>query len=209
MKKACLISFEGIECSGKSLQSQRLKDYCDAQKIPAVLIREPGSTAIGEEIRKILLYKECSPSTELLLFLAARSELLTKKIIPELEKGSIVICDRYFHSTLAYQGYGRNIDLSSIKKISSLLSLNIEPTQTFLLQPPYEILKERLLEKQKSFTLDRIESSREDILRYIYTGFEKIAEEYPYIYKIESMASEDEIHAQILVTFKKILNTEV
>ena len=115
-----LISFEGIDGCGKSTQINLLKNELENRDISSCILREPGDTSISDKIREILLDKEnniCAES-ETLLFLAARAQLVREKILPELEKGSLVICDRYYDSTLAYQGYGRNLDRSLINNLN-------------------------------------------------------------------------------------------
>ena len=109
-RKSYFITFEGPEGSGKSTQIKRIAAYLKRKGRRVLLLREPGGTAVSEAIRSILLnkrYKEMQPETELLLYLAARSQIVREKIQPALKKGWVVICDRYEDSTLSYQGYGR------------------------------------------------------------------------------------------------------
>ena len=101
-----LITFEGIDTCGKGTQINLLKQCLEANKIEHIVVREPGTTDVGKDIRKILLTKDMEPETELLLFFAARKEVVEKIIKPALDQDKIVICDRFYHSTLAYQGYG-------------------------------------------------------------------------------------------------------
>src|SRR5918995_6440903 len=110
-RNSVFVTFEGGEGSGKSTQVQRLRQHLEGRGRRVVQVREPGGTPLGEELRKLLLKSQSiSPRTELLLFLAARSELVQKVIKPALSGGIDVICDRFIDSTVAYQGYGRGLD---------------------------------------------------------------------------------------------------
>ncbi len=99
------ITFEGVECSGKSLQSKKLLEYCEAHDIPAILVREPGGTPTGESLREIILHQDCTSLAEFFIWSASRTHLTETIIKPDLQYDIIVISDRYFHSSLAYQGY--------------------------------------------------------------------------------------------------------
>src|SRR4051812_3841063 len=119
MKQGRFISFEGIEGCGKTTQIGLLSDYLKKKNTPFTITREPGGTAVGEGIRKILLNSETihlTAASELLLFYASRSQNITEKIIPALERGETVICDRFYDASKAYQGYGRGIPLDFIDK---------------------------------------------------------------------------------------------
>ena len=137
MKKGYFITFEGAEGSGKSTQIRRLAAYLRRKGRKVLLLREPGGTRVSEAIREIILnkfFKEMKPETELLLYLAARAQIVRQKILPALQKGQVVICDRFEDSTAAYQGYGRKISLEAIEKVSKLLVRgNLVPSLTFIL----------------------------------------------------------------------------
>src|SRR5882672_10749988 len=112
MPKGRFVSFEGIEGCGKTTQIALLSEYLKQRSIPHTITREPGGTAVGEGIRKILLNSEMihlTAASELLLFFASRSQNILEKIKPALERGDMVLCDRYYHASMAYQGYGRGI----------------------------------------------------------------------------------------------------
>src|SRR6476661_1241018 len=130
------LSFEGIEGCGKTTQIAILSDYLKRRAIPHTITREPGGTAVGEGIRKILLNSETihlTAASELLLFYASRSQNIQEKIKPALERGEMVICDRYYHASMAYQGYGRGIPLDFIQKITELVVAEYRPDMTLLL----------------------------------------------------------------------------
>jgi dTMP kinase len=135
------ITFEGGEGSGKSSQAKAIYGRLKRRGIPAILIHEPGSTNLGQKISRLLKWAhntEISPLGEMLLFNAARSQLVSHVIKPALEEGKIVICDRFADSTLAYQGYGRGLNLDTIEQINSLACQGIQPYITFLLDIPVE-----------------------------------------------------------------------
>ncbi len=144
-RKGFFITFEGGEGAGKSTQIQHACTYLKKLGKKAVLLREPGSTSIGEKIRQVLLdsqnQKMCV-ETELFLYLAARAQLVREMILPELAKGSVVVCDRFEDSTLAYQGHGGGISLDLLKKVSVLARGTLTPNLTFFLDlNPKEGLK--------------------------------------------------------------------
>ncbi|HCG76313.1 MAG: dTMP kinase [bacterium (Candidatus Ratteibacteria) CG_4_10_14_3_um_filter_41_18] len=133
--KGILISFEGIDGSGKSTQSKKLYHWLKGKKYPVVYLEEPGGSNLGAKIKKILLYSQepIEKFSELLLFLAARNQLVKEIILPSLKKGEILILDRFYDSTLAYQGYGRGIDKSLIIKLNRIVTEGITPNLTILL----------------------------------------------------------------------------
>jgi dTMP kinase len=136
MNSGRFVSFEGIEGCGKTTQIALLSDYLKKKSIPHTITREPGGTAVGEGIRKILLHSETihlTAASELLLFYASRSQNIQEKIKPALERGEMVICDRYYHASMAYQGYGRGISLDFIQKLTDLVCHPFRPDVTFLL----------------------------------------------------------------------------
>ena len=150
------ITFEGSEGCGKSTQSRLLAQYLKRKGKRVVYLREPGGTKISERIRKILLdpKNHISLATEMLLYMAARAEVVNKIINPAITQGKIVICDRFLDSTLAYQGYGLGIDINFIKKIGNFVTGGIKPDLTILLDLPvkkglrYRKLKKDRIEKR-------------------------------------------------------------
>lgn len=136
MQRGKFITFEGPEKSGKSTQAKLLADYLKNSGYKTIFIREPGSTKIGEAIRKVLLNKknqEMSIMAEMLLYMAARAQLVEQVIEPALKKGYIVLCDRFLDSTIAYQGSGCGLGVSVIKKIGELSTSGLMPDLTLLL----------------------------------------------------------------------------
>lgn len=136
MKKGYFITFEGVEGSGKSTQIRHAVRFLKRKGYPVLLFREPGGTKTSEAIRRVLLdkrLKEMCPETELLLYLAARAQLVREKIEPALKKGKIVVLDRYEDSTLAYQGFGGGIPVQTILEMSRFVRKTRIPNLTFLL----------------------------------------------------------------------------
>lgn len=135
-----LVTFEGGEGSGKSTQAAALAARLEAAARPAVRLREPGGTPLGEALRDLLLHggPEITPEAELLLFLAARAELVRLQVRPALDAGQVVICDRFSDSTLAYQGYGRGLDLAAIRPLDAFATGGLVPDLTLLLDLPLE-----------------------------------------------------------------------
>jgi len=142
VKRGLFLSFEGGEGSGKSLQARGLADTLTEGGREVVLTREPGGTAAGERIRDILLHAReipLSPEAQVLLFSSARAQLVREVIRPALEAGKIVIADRFFDSTVVYQGHGHGVSLQAIREVTALAVGTLVPDRTFLLDVPSEV----------------------------------------------------------------------
>ncbi len=172
-----LLSIEGTEGCGKSTIAEGLIKYLTDKNLPVSLYREPGGTEAGEKIREILLYTNVSPLSEALLYFAARSELVDKRIIPDLEQGKVVILDRFTDSTLAYQGYGRGLPLDWIKEMNHRVTHSIKPGITFLLTTPSPL---GFLKAGR----DRIENEPLSFHNKVKEGYLKIARSEPERIKI-------------------------
>lgn len=170
------ITLEGGEGCGKSTQAEALYRRLRRKNLPALLIHEPGGTALGEEIRKRLKRRteDITPQAELLLFAASRAQLVAEVIQPALKKGKIVICDRFSHSTTAYQRYGRRLSPAAVKTINRLATQNVAPDLVILLDLPPE---EGLARRGK--LLDRFESEALSFHRRVREGYRKMAAEEP------------------------------
>ena len=174
--KGLFITFEGLDGSGKTTQIRILYDFLKEKGLDVVLTREPGGTEIGSKIRNILLNKKnkgMSSRTETLLFLASRAELTSKVINPALKEGKIVICDRFFDSTVVYQGIARELGEDRILEMSLWATADIIPDLTFLLSIKADMCEERMqvTSKQK----DRIEMEKNYFKEKIYRGYLKVA----------------------------------
>ena len=165
-----LISFEGMDKSGKTTQIKLLSDYLKSKNHEVVITREPGGTEVGEMIRKILLdiKNNIFDRAELLLYLASRSQNTKEVIIPALKEGKIVICDRYIDSSVVYQGFGRGIDVEEIKKLNYFATYGVIPDITFVMQ-----IDPKTYEKRKGVQ-DRIESSGNEFLKRVFEGYAKL-----------------------------------
>ena len=175
-----LITFEGIDFCGKSAQIDLLIANLESIKAPFILLREPGGTIIAEKIRQILLTKEqemMSPVAEYLLYSAARAQLVREKIIPSVEQGLLVICDRYYDSSTAYQGYGRNIDLEIVDQVSYFATSGIEPNLTFLIDIDLDEMERR--KKLMNKNLDRMEEQDRSFFEKVRNGYLRIAAKEP------------------------------
>ena len=171
------ITFEGGEGCGKSTQSRLLLEKLHQQNIPAVLNHEPGGTALGDEIRRLLKREQgiaISPQAELLLFVASRAQLVAELIRPALAEGKVVICDRFVHSTLVYQGYGRGLDLTTLEMVNNMATESLKPDLAILLN----ISPEQGL-KRKGSLRDRFELEDLSFHRRVREGYLKMAAAEP------------------------------
>ena len=173
------ITFEGGEGCGKSTQARVLERRLRDQNIPAILTHEPGGTALGNELRKLLKRKPCpersegtplSPQAELLLFAASRAQLIAEVICPALDLGKVVICDRFSYSTLVYQGYGRELGLDMVEMVNSWATQNLKPDIVIFL----DISPEQGLARKRSLK-DRFELEDLSFHRRVQEGYLKMA----------------------------------
>ena len=207
------IVIEGIDGSGKTTQINELSKWLISTKtIPdknqLIITREPGGTNLGRSIRSLLLdkAKEKTPDsiTELLLYAADRSQHVNEIIRPSLERGDWVISDRFCGSTLAYQGYGRKLDLNLIKDLEVIATQGIYPDITFLLDIPVEeSIKRRMYKKD-----DRIEKEGREFLSNVSLGFKALSEEKKWK-KISAINSEEQIISEIKSEIKKLIEKEI
>jgi len=190
------ITFEGIEGCGKSTQANLLYDFFTNKNIESVLTHEPGGTPISEKIRELLLDRkniDMVPLTELFLYYASRSQHTFEIIIPALKQGKIVISDRYFDSTVAYQGEGRNIPKQKLIEINNFATGGLIPQITFLFDIPAEIGLKRIK------NMDRIESEDLDFHNRVRAAFLTIARDNPDRVKIiDGMQQIEDIHKEII-----------
>ena len=187
------IVFEGPDGSGKTTQIGLLREYLDNIGYKCLITREPGGTRISENIRDIILnpdYKEMSPITEMMLYAAARSQLVHEVIGPAIERGEMVISDRFVDSSLVYQGIARGIGTEQVASVNALGIGNYKPDMTFYIDLPEE---EGLRRKKMQKKLDRLEQESVDFHHLVSEGFRKIFNDRPEVVKIDGMMSVDEI----------------
>jgi len=208
MKQGRFVSFEGIEGCGKTTQIALLSEVLTRRSIPHSVTREPGGTAVGEGIRKILLHSETihlTAAAELLLFYASRSQNILEKIEPALSKGQIVICDRFYHASMAYQGYGRGIPIEFIEKLTDLVCGDRRPEITILLDIEPEVGLSRARARNSRRTEDEGRFEMEEIPFYskIRNGYLELAAREPErIRVIPANRTNDEIHRDVLKTLE-------
>ena len=170
------IVFEGVEGSGKSTQSRELVARLQTEGLPARLIREPGGTPIGEQIRGLLQGDyDITPLAELLLFNAARASLVETVLRPALDDGEVVVCDRYVYSTLAYQGYGRGLDIETIRELDQIATGGLDADLVVLLDLPTE----DGISRKGDAALDRIEREGRKFHERVRKGYLDIARQQP------------------------------
>ena len=203
MKQGRFVSFEGIEGCGKTTQIGRLSDYLSSRSIAHTITREPGGTAVGEGIRKILLTSETihlTAASELLLFFASRSQNIQEKIKPALERNEMVICDRFYHASMAYQGYGRGIPLDFITRLTDLVVDRFQPQLTILLdiEPAVGLARARTRNHARSNDEGRFEAEDVEFYTRVRNGYLDLASRDPRIQVIPADRSIEDIHRDIV-----------
>jgi len=176
--KPLLISFEGIDGSGKSTQCKMLYHELLDRGYGVHLYREPGGTSISEKIRDILLDREnvaMSPITEMLLYFSSRNQLITEKVLPALKRGEIVLLDRFVDSTIAYQGYGRDLSLESIGKVAEVAIGELTPDLTILVDTPLDTAENRMDKRE----LDRLEAENAEFKQRTRNGYLQLVQDDP------------------------------
>jgi len=178
------ITLEGPEGSGKSTQIKRLAKRLELMGFPVITTREPGGTPIGDQIRQVLVRmenKELHPRTEILLFLAARAQLVEQLIKPALQDGKIILCDRYGDSTLAYQGYGHGLDLEKLRQMLDFATDHLKPDLTILLDLD---VKMGLMRKKAEDEWNRLDAYEVLFHERVREGYLNLAREEPERWRI-------------------------
>ncbi len=196
MKKGLFITFEGADGCGKTTQLNLLCQYLQSKGLDVLLTREPGAKGLGEKIREILLNYdgEVSDRCESFLFLADRAQHIDKIIIPAINSNKIVLCDRHTDSTVAYQGYGRGLDIEQINRLNNIATNGLKPDLTFVFDIDIETSMKRVGDSK-----DRMESSGKDFFNRVRNGYLDLAKKEPSRIKvINSNRSIDEIHKDVI-----------
>jgi len=201
-KKPFFIVFEGVEGCGKSFQSKKLLNNLKKKRIPALLTREPGGTKSAELIRNLILKdyfnhdskEKFDKYTDTLLYLAARNEHIKNKIYPALKKKSVVICDRFTDSTLAYQVYGKNVNINFINNIHKFILGKIKPNLTFVLKVSAETSKKRL---KKRKTKNRYDNFAQNFYSKAQNSFLKIAKNKKNYFVLNSSKNDSNLEKKI------------
>ncbi|MDP6456500.1 MAG: dTMP kinase [Candidatus Marinimicrobia bacterium] len=194
------ITFEGIDGCGKSTQADLLENHLKSIRQDVISVREPGGTDISERIREVLLSTDnrmMSKRTEALLLAASRAQLTLETIVPALESGKVVLCDRYLDSTLAYQGYGRQLPVEWLQQINSTA---ITPDITFYVDIPVD----EAMARMKGKTLDRMEEEGTTFLKRVKDGYLTLAQKYSARYIVlDGTADVNSLHNTIRKEIEK------
>ncbi len=214
MKRGLFFTLEGIDGSGKGTQFERLKAYLAAAGKDLLCLREPGGTAIGEKIRQLLLEREnetMTAETELLLFAAARAQNTAENILPALEAGRWVLCDRFFDSTLAYQAGGRGLDREPVRQSILLATGGLEPDLTFYfdLSPEEADARRRAREAESGGRADRIEAEDLSFDRRVREEYLRLADAYPRIRVIDASLPPEAVWEQVKTILDKFLQNRL
>jgi dTMP kinase len=204
-----LISFEGSEGSGKSTQIAHLAARLQKMGRDVVSVREPGGTEIGEQIRNIIVHNskgdEMCAETELLLFTAARAQLVRETIVPALERGALVLCDRFLDSSTVYQGIGRNLAADPVQQINRFAVGNVMPDLTLVIDVPMEVSLARIRQRASDVP-DRMERENIGFYKKIREGYLVLAKGMPQRFAvIDGTKSEDVIEKKIWAEIQKLL----
>ena len=210
-----LITFEGTEGSGKSTQISLLAEHLRSHGRTVRTLREPGGTPIGEEIRHTLKHSTANhamtPEAELLLMNASRAQLVREVMRPALVRGEIVLCDRFYDSTTAYQGYGRQLDLKLVSAMIDIAVGSTRPDLTLLLVVPQEVSEERRLARQSTlpFMRDRMEEGDQAFFARVARGYKIIAAAEPErIRQLEATSDVLSIHRAIMQIVEPLLKRQ-
>ena len=198
------ITFEGADGCGKTTQIELLNKYLQEKGFKTLVTREPGAKGLGEKLREILLNYdgEVSPNCESFLFLADRAQHVDCVIKPALKDGVIVLCDRHTDSTVAYQGYGRQLDIEQIKKLNEIAVNGLKPDLTIVFDIDIETSMQRV-----GKTKDRMESAGMDFFNRVRNGYLAIAKDEPNRVKVINAADTiDKIHNQVVELVEKAVN---
>lgn len=209
-----LITFEGGDGTGKTTQIKLLEEYLKSSGRACIVTREPGGTSLGQLIRKMLLDGGEAPiatPAELFLYLADRAQHVYEIIAPALERGQIVLCDRYIDSTVAYQGYGRGLDLKLLRDLNAIANLGLYPGLTFLFDCPIEIGLGRTVQRQaltgeKAVPADRFEREHAEFHEKIRAGFLAMARAEPKRFRVIDATQSAQ---QIALEVRKIVEREL
>jgi dTMP kinase len=208
------ITFEGGDGTGKTTQLKALENYLTARGTSCISTREPGGTSLGKLIRQVLLEggkRPIAPPTELFLYLADRAQHIHEIIIPAIQQGKLILCDRHTDSTLAYQGYGRGIELKLLRSLNEIASGGMKPDLTFLLDCPVEIGLSRTGQRQSQAGSGRKREDRferEDIQFHhrVRSGFLELAYAEPHRFRIVDASRTGE---QVAEEIRKIVDREL
>lgn len=206
MKRGLFLTLEGVDGCGKSTQLSRLTKYLEEKGLDVLLTREPGGCAISEQVREMLLSpenKEMSAETEMLLYAAARTQHITEKILPALEAGKVVLCDRYLDSSIAYQGYGRQLGEERVRQANWYAQERCMPDATFLFLLEVERSFERI-QKGREHT-DRLEQEGRNFFERVNFGFHVLAQKEERVRIIDASGNVEQVWAELREKVDEVL----
>lgn len=206
MARGCFLVLEGVEGAGKTTQGRLLAEWLESCGVSFTLAREPGGTEVGEAIRNVVQERvelEVPHETELLLYLAARSAFVKEIALPVLERGELLIADRFSMSTYAYQGYGRGLDLDEVRRLDRFATGGLVPDLYVVLDLPVE--QGRARQRAEGKEEDRLEGSGEDFLRAVRRGYHELVETDARAHLVDALGTPSEVHDRV----RRILRREM
>lgn len=207
MPEGLFLSFEGGEGSGKSTQVARLEEWLRREGREVVVVREPGGTPLSEEIREVLLRpreEPVSPWAELCLYVAARAQLVQDVIVPSLERGAVVLADRYLDSSLVYQGVARGLGTQRVRTLIGWATSDLLPIRTFFFDVAPEVGLER---SRRRGNMDRMESESLRFHQEVHDGYRDLAAMEPDRFVVlDASQSPDEIHSELIHRVRTLLD---
>jgi dTMP kinase len=208
-RRGVLITFEGVEGSGKSTQVERLAKHLAALGMSCLVSREPGGTPIGEAVRRILLdpkHGEMHGLTELFLYLASRNQFVREMVLPGLESGRVVVLDRFGDSSTAYQGFGRELGEKLVARLNKLATAAVRPSLTVLVDVPVSVGQKR----KASGDLDRLERERVEFHERVRQGYLRVARRAPGRFRIvDGTLPADELERSVFRHVEELLKRKV
>ncbi|MDM5314434.1 dTMP kinase [Fictibacillus sp. b24] len=208
--KGLFITLEGPDGSGKTTQIAKVAEYFKKQKIDFIQTREPGGTRISDKIRALILdpeHKEMHDLTEVLLYAASRAQHVHEKILPALEEGKVVLCDRFVDASIAYQGFGLGVGEESVLKVNNIATSGLVPDRSYFVDVSPEVGRERMKARYGTENLDRIEQKDLTYHELVREGFEHIfSKQTGRIVRINGEQNPDEVFKEIAKDLDQLLS---
>ncbi len=204
--RGVFVVLEGVEGAGKTTQVRRLGAWLEALGRPHLLTREPGGTPVGEAIREVVLGRvelDVPPESELLLILAARAAFVRDVVRPALERGEVVVADRFEASTFAYQGYGRGLDMKAVRAMNAFATGGLAPDALLVLDVPVDEGMER--QRREGKAADRMEREGAPFLGRVAEGYRHIAGEGGRARRVDGVGTPDAVQARVRAALRELL----
>lgn len=198
MKKSFFITLEGPEGAGKSTQAGLITEYMASKGMDVVRTREPGGVSISEQLREMLLKpgNKIAPRTELLLYAAGRAQHTSELIMPALKSGKSVICERYTHASMAYQGYGRQLDMALIDNLNEVATMGLSPDLTIIFNIPADEGLKRVSSSERTF--DRLESENLEFHQRVRDGYLELSKNDPKVEVVDARLPQEALSKRII-----------